>query len=118
MSIVTVNILMNNQYKDLFNREIKVGDYIVYSAVDGRSGVLRAGKVVELTQSKEIDYSTEEKIPKIRAKSAYYGFIDWKGDTRIDGWSKQKDVSLGFFERIIIAQKDTLPKELLEILDN
>jgi len=106
----------NNPYKDLFGREIKIGDYITYAANDGRCGVLRVGRVVELTESKEINYcyNVESKIPKIRAKSARYRMIDYK--TREYGWNRQKDVSLGFLDRLIVV--DNLPAEVQAVLEN
>jgi hypothetical protein len=104
-----------SEYKDLFNKEIKVGDYIVYAANDGRCGVLRIGKVVELTVSKEEDYYTKKKSPKIRAKSACYRMVDY--DTREYGWQKQKDVSLGFFERLVVMDENAVPEDARKILD-
>jgi hypothetical protein len=96
------------KYLDLFKKEINVGDHIIYSAVDGRSGVLRVGQVIELTKAKET-YSGKV-IPKIKAKSACWG---WK-----DTWERQRDVSLGFFERIAVVSKESLSPEAVKILKN
>lgn len=101
-----------SDYKDLFNREIKVGDYITYAANDGRCGVLRVGQVVELTHSKEKDYYANKKSPKIRAKSACYRTVDYVSMKR--GWQRQKDISLGFFERLIVV--DNPPEEVISVL--
>lgn len=104
------------KYLDLFKKEISVGDYIIYSAVDGRSGVLRVGKVLELTKG-NISYESK-KVPKIKVKSANYGFLDWKGNTRIDGWTRQKDVTLSFFERVAVVSRDSLSEEAIKILED
>jgi len=101
--------IMTNKYKDLFGKEIKVGDYITYAANDGRCGVLRVGQVTELTHSKE-NYSGKV-IPKIRAKSARYG-LSYKTD--VYGWERQKDISLGFFDRLVVIPNP--PEKVVKIL--
>lgn len=103
---------MNNQYKDLFSREIKIGDYITYAANDGRCGVLRVGQVLELTESKE-SYSRGKKHPKIRVKSARYRMVNY--NTGKYDWERQKDVSLGFLDRLIVV--DNPPAEVIKVLE-
>jgi hypothetical protein len=103
------------EYKDMFGRDIKVGDYIVYGAVDGRSGTLRAGQVVELTYSKS-DYG--DPSPKITAKS-------WSNFRSRDSWNspkgketgRQKNVSLGFLDRLIVVPAETVGEQVKKDLD-
>lgn len=99
-----------SEYKDLFNREIKVGDYITYAANDGRCGVLRVGQVTKLTHSKE--EIRGQFVPKIWAKSARYQMMNYK--TGEYGWDRQKDVCLGFLDRLIVV--DNLPEEVKNML--
>lgn len=102
---------MNSQYKDLFNREIKIGNYITYAALDGRCGVLRVGQVIELTKGTVA--GDEKKSPKIKIKSAYFG-VDWNARSMKKKWTRQKNVTLGFFERLIVI--DNPPEEVISVL--
>jgi len=104
---------MNHEYKDMFGRDIKVGDYIIYAALADRSGVLRAGQVIELTETKEDRWETKKKDPKIRARS-------WN-NFRQEGWfngqkytrsGRQKDVTLSFLDRIVVVSPDTLSEKV------
>jgi hypothetical protein len=104
---------MNHVYKDIFGREIKVGSCIVYAAVDGRSGVLRIGKVIELTESKHADYKTHKKDPKVKVISCEHWENCWRGDKRLS-----KAVSLGFLDRICIVPEESLSHEYRFLLDN
>jgi hypothetical protein len=104
---------MRGQYKDLFGREIKAGDYITYAANDGRCGVLRVGQVIKLTRV-ENEYE-DDVILKIQAKSAYYGILSWDDEGyEIKGWSRQKNVTLGFLDRLIVV--DNPPEEVINVL--
>lgn len=103
--------LIMGQYKDLFGREIKVGDYITYAANDGRCGVLRAGQVIELTKGTVA--GDEKKTPKVKIKSAYFG-VDWHATSMKHKWVRQKNVTLGFLDRLIVL--DNPPKEVQDIL--
>ena len=98
-----------SKYQDISGREFCIGDYIVYSALDGRSAVLRFGKIIELTEAKETDFYTKEKAPKIKCKSVN---LDWGGQP-----VKQKDVLLSFFDRVIIIDPGNLTREVRNLLD-
>lgn len=99
------------QYKDLFGREIKVGDYIAYAALDGRCAVLRAGQVIELT--KGTVNGDEKKTPKVKVKSAYFG-VDCHATSMKHRWVRQKNVTLGFLDRLIVV--DNPPEEVVNVL--
>lgn len=91
------------EYKDMFGRDIKVGDYIVYAGLADRSAVLRAGRVVELTFSKT-GYS---ELPKIKVES-------WNNfRAQGEGLSgKQKAVSLGYLDRLVVVPKDFVSEKI------
>ena len=110
------------EYKDMFGRDIKVGDYIVYAGLADRSAVLRAGRVIELTASKEevsiYDRKTGEHSrghePKIRCES-------WN-NFRSQGWNgeeksgKQKAVTLGFLDRLIVVPEEYVSQKIKDDL--
>jgi hypothetical protein len=102
----------NFKYIDMFGREIKVGDYIVYAGLADRSAVLRAGRVIELTHSKT-GYGEPE--PKIRCESwNNYRAQGWHGEQKS---GKQKAVSLGFLDRMIIVPEEYVSEKIKNDLD-
>lgn len=101
---------MSKLHVDLFGREIKVGDYIVYGAIDGRSGTLRAGQVVGLA----IVHGYGKDTPKVRVKS----WSNFRADPDRDRSGRQKDVTLSFVDRLIVVPKSIVSKEVLKDLAN
>lgn len=99
------------EYKDMFGRDIKVGDYIVYAGLADRSAVMRAGRVVELTYTKA-KYSSVE--PKIRVAS-WNNFRandrNWKDPNKKTS-GRQKDVVLGFLDRLIVVDASTVSDQV------
>ena len=100
-------------YVDMFGRQIEVGDYIVYGAVDGRSGTLRAGQVLALTSNVPSEWSSHETPePKIFAKSwsnfrQESVFIqDRERGKLLSG--RQKNVTLGFLDRLIVVSAENV----------
>ena len=110
------------EYKDMFGRDIKVGDYVVYAGLADRSAVLRAGRVIELTYSKEKVRTYDRKSgehrfdhePKVKCES-------WN-NFRAQGWNgeeksgKQKAVSLGFLDRLIVVPEDFVSQKIKDDL--
>ena len=91
-------VTANPVYKDMFGRDINVGDYIVYGGLADRSAVLRAGRVVEL------------KNGKVRAQSwNNYRAQGWGGKVRS---GKQKDVTLAFLDRMIVVPEDYVSQKI------
>lgn len=88
-----------NTHKDLFGREIKPGDYIVYAAVDGRSGTLRTGQVIELKFGAP-DWRTKEPQLKLFVKS-------WSNFS-----GRQKNVTLSFLDRLIVVPESIVSDEI------
>lgn len=101
-------------YKDLFGREINVGDYIVYAAADGRSATMRTGQVLKLTMSKQ-QWSGDEPEPKIFCSS--WSNFRARGYGKDDEKSgRQKNVTLGFLDRLVVVDasqvSDKIKKDL------
>lgn len=95
-----------NKHKDLLGQEIKVGDYITYSAVDGRSGVLRIAKVLELKEVKD-----------------KYEDDDIKYKVLVQSWSnfhglQEKKVTLGFLDRIIVINKSIVSQYIIDAIES
>lgn len=105
-------------YKDMFGHDIKVGDYIVYAALADRSGVLRAGRVLELTHSKP-RWPDEVVEPKVKAES-WNNYrsqnVPWNNPAaEISG--KQKSVTLGFLDRLIVVPESIVSAKVKADLD-
>ena len=101
------------EYKDMFGREIKPGDFIVYAGLADRSAVLRAGRVIELTHSKT-DYGKPE--PKIKCESwNNYRARSWDGTEKS---GKQKAVSLGFLDRLIVVPEEFVSEKIKNDLNS
>jgi len=99
-------------YRDMFGRDIRVGDYVVYAGLADRSAVLRAGRVLELTHSKT-GYDDPE--PKIKCESwNNFRSQGWSGEARS---GKQKAVSLGFLDRLVIVPEEYVSERVKRDLD-
>lgn len=107
-------------YRDLFGKDIQVGDYFVYAGLADRSAVMRVGQVLELTHQKSDKWSfTKEPRPKIRAKS-------WNA-FRAEGWGftsdtpersgRQQDVSLEYFDRLIVVSPEMVSDKIKRDLE-
>jgi hypothetical protein len=99
------------EYKDMFGRDIKVGDYIVYGAVDGRSGTLRAGRVLELTYG-SVGYKCGPKV-KVDTWSNFRA-QGWNGETK--SGKQSKAVSLGFLDRLVVVDPSTVSDKIKQDL--
>lgn len=100
------------EYKDMFGREIKVGDYIVYAALADRSGVLRAGRVLELTKSKT---SHGTPVPKVKCES--WNYYQSQNSWRENVTGKQKAVSLSFLSRMVVVPESYVSQKIKDDLD-
>lgn len=106
--------MTDSVYKDLFGREIKEGDYIVYSAVDGRSATMRTGQVLKLTMSKP-RWSSDEPEPKIFCSSwSNFRAKGWGKDDETSG--RQKNVTLSFMDRLIVINEDQISDKIKQDL--
>lgn len=92
-----------SEHTDLFGRPIKVDDYIVYSAADGRSSTIRVGQVIEL--------KTVGSVAKVFCKSwsNFKGTSTWRTEIlgkEVSG--RQKNVTLGFLTRVVVVDPSTV----------
>jgi len=95
-----------NGHKDIFGKEIKVGDYICYGAVDGRSGVIRVGRVVELSFR---DTYYEKGTPIVKVHAAEYG---WKKCPE----PQSKAVTLSFTSRMAVLSEEQVSEDWKEAI--
>jgi hypothetical protein len=98
------------QHKDIFGNPINVGDYIVYSAVDNRSGVLRAAKVVQLkarTSEWDKDKAPEPTVLVVAAENY------WDEGPR----PLSKKITLGFMNRIVVVQKSSMSQDWIDAIN-
>jgi hypothetical protein len=113
-----------SEYVDMFGRQINEGDYIVYGAVDNRSGTLRAGQVIKLTCSKEEERVYDHKldtyvfrhVPKLFVKSWSNFVSQGYGDKPRSG--RQKNVTLGFLDRLIVVPPHVVSHQVRKDLED
>jgi hypothetical protein len=88
-----------------------VGDFIVYAGLADRSGVLRAGQIIELTYSKT-DYGDPE--PKVRVKSwnNYRAEKTSWNDEDFEASGRQKDTTLSFLDRLIVVPESYVSEKV------
>ena len=84
-------------HNDLFGNPINVGDYIVYSAVDGRSGTMRVGQVLELKPE-----------GKVFSKS----WSNFRSGWNKAGSGRQKNVTLSFTDRMIVVPQEMISEQI------
>lgn len=97
-------------HKDLFGKDINVGDYIVYSAVDGRSGTLRVGKV-EALKVRESGFSDDKPQPTVFCRS-WSNFNTYEKDENGRQTGRQKNVTLGFLDRLIVIDPSQISEKI------
>lgn len=110
------------EHTDLFGRTIKVGDYIVYSAVDGRSATLRVGQVLELKTITKDSWRNEPKevVAKVFCKSwsNFKGTSSWRAESLgHEPSGRQKNVTLGFLTRVVVVDPSTVSEKVKKDLD-
>lgn len=105
-----------SEHTDLFNRPIKVDDYIVYSAVDGRSATLRIGQVIALKTVKKTGWDgKDEIIAKVFCKSwnNFKGTSSWRAEKNgAEPSGRQKNVTLGFLTRVVVVDPSTVSEKV------
>jgi len=110
-----MNTTTNLVYKDMFGNDIKEGDYIVYGAVDGRSGTLRAGQVLKLTTSKRDKYypdrAPEPKV-MVASWSNFRAEGTWRTPDGPEPSGRQKNVTLSFLDRMIVVPVESMGEKI------
>lgn len=95
------------EHTDLFGREIKPDDYIVYSATDGQSSTLRAGQVISL---KTVTDYYGKTTAKVYCKSwSNFKSDGWNGQERS---GRQKNVTLGFLTRVVVVDASAVSDKI------
>lgn len=89
--------------KDKLGREIKVGDFIVYGTLDGRSAALRIGKVLEIKDDNRI---TTIGIDDKRVWNNYPARLN------------SKVGYLQYSERIVVLDKKMVSEEYIKMLNS
>lgn len=102
------------EHTDLFSRPINVGDYIVYSATDGRSSTLRVGQVLELKTADKWSYKGDTSVAKILVKS--WSNFRSEGYSDKGGSGRQKNVTLGFLTRVVVVDPSTVSQKVKDDL--
>ena len=92
---------MTEIYKDMLDQQLEIGDIITYSGMIGSSAVLRLGRIIEFSESKEPNRYTGLKPPKIKVKAV---MLDYKGIPE----SIEKLVTLEHFSRICKIPESSL----------
>lgn len=98
-------------FKDVTGASLQADDCIVYSALDGRSAVLRFAIVLEVTQAKDAGFYTGKRIPKIRVQGV-----------EVDSWERggfrlqSKPVFLSYENRVIRVDRKDVPAGALKKL--
>lgn len=97
-----------SEHTDLFGRPIKVDDYIVYSAADGRSATIRAGQVIKLTTVKDYSGKVTAKV-HCKSWSNFKGTSVWRANAAgKEPSGRQKNVTLGFLTRVVVVEPSTV----------
>lgn len=95
------------EHKDIFGKDIQVGDYICYSAMDGQSPAMRVAKVVEL---KGRAGWNKEVTPTILVIAAENYFSDGPRPM-------SKKITLGFLNRLVVVPKSSISQEWLDAIE-
>lgn len=98
-------------YRDLTEREIFVGDYIVYSALWGRCAVLKYGKVVGLVEKKH-----EWRADEIEYKAKVVT-VDRDHNDQWRAQANGRPITLGFLDRMMVVSPDQVPGEARAVID-
>lgn len=102
---------------DLFGRELKVGDYIAYSAVDGRSATMRVGKI-EALKKREGRYAADQTYTVFcRSWSNYRNSSSWYKTSTGAPTGRQKNVTLSFVDRLIYVSPEMIPEHIKKELE-
>ena len=105
------------EYKDLAGKLITVGSFIVYAANFGRCAVLKYGIVTRFNKRKDI-YNNSREIPTLKVLTVDRTSRREAGQY-LYSWNLQnkgKEITLAFFDRMIVVNKNDIPQEALNLL--
>jgi len=108
------------EYKDLANKEIKVGDFIIYSALCCRSSVLKYGRVVELGIRKDTYDEKNLGWPTLKVISAdrmnYWNREKEEDESKWEIQANGRIITLGFVNRCLVIPIECVPVEVQNLL--
>lgn len=93
---------MSRVRRDIMGREIKVGDYIVYAATGGRSGIMKVGKVTNV-----------EKLSAVTVDI----WMNNDGTGTLEIQNKGRPVSFSYDGRMMVIPQDSVNPRIREFLD-
>ena len=108
--------MIDTPHSDVFNNQLKVGDFVIYAASLGRSPILKVAIILEL-KSKKHSYR-DEITYKVSVKTAHRVGTYLKGRDTYE-WSLQKNgspITLEFTNRMVKVSPKTLPAEVRSLL--
>jgi hypothetical protein len=91
------------KYRDMFGREIDVGTYLLRTHALGRSTAMSVSKVVKLGVRGKFNF------PTVRVYSVRPG---WREE-----WERINPGTIQFLNRCVVVQRDFLPTEVADLLD-
>lgn len=124
------------EHFDCAGNPIRQGNWVCYSALDGRSGVLRFGYVNRLVEPRVVrnsqGYEEEKDTTPVRVLAYYlhHGWnrmdsegrpLDPKDWTRSAVWERLKngkEVALGFPSRMLVVPYAMIPKQIKELFND
>lgn len=109
--------MKDTPHADVFNNQIKVGDFVIYAASLGRCSILKVAIVLELRE-KKYSYYKDEVAYKVSVRTAHREG-DWKKGRDHYKWTLQKKgspITLEFTERMVKVDPKTLPLEVRNLL--
>jgi hypothetical protein len=111
-------------WKDALGRDIKVGDYVCYSAMLSQSCKMKFGKVTELKSRPNRWTHVDERpeLPTLRVKTALDSHYWEKGTYKFHegAWHLQADgkpITIDKLENVVVLRREDMPQAALELLD-
>ena len=96
------------KHLDMFGKEIKIGDYILYAGMRGNSADMKVGKVISLQiRTSERNYNQCPTITVIGIRKGYQG--NWYRNSR-------KGI-IDRLDNVFVVHEAYVPKKLKELME-
>lgn len=109
--------MQDTPHADVFNNQIKVGDFVIYAASLGRSPILKVAIILEL---RTLEPKWHDQIQyKVSVRTAERVNIYNREDPNTYKWSLQKKgspITLEFTDRMVKVSTKKLPIEVRALL--
>jgi len=110
---------MSLEYRDLTDRAIHEGDFIVYASLWSRCAVLKYGLVTRL-EKRTASYYNKDETPTLRVISVdRSGVWEKTGEKLTYRWelqNKGKEITLSFLDRLLVVNKSEVPPAAFNLL--